>query len=70
MAKLKLDIDDEALNKWLLSEIKESIFNVGDSLQELKNKKKLKQYEVEDILCHTETLIALGVVYDYYGGNL
>ena len=54
----------------ILDELRSSIFITCDQLEVLKNKKKLKQYEVQDMLDNLELLLALEKVYIYYGGEL
>lgn len=65
-----LEITDEIADQVVLNALKDSIECVSQSISELEQLDKLKEYQVADLVYDREILVALEKVYDYFGGNL
>lgn len=65
-----LEITDEIADQVVLNALKESIECVSQSISELEELDKLREYQVADLVYDREILEALDKVYDYFGGNL
>lgn len=65
-----LEITDEIADQVVLNALKESIECVSQSISELEELDKLREYQVADLVYDREILEALEKVYDYFGGNL
>lgn len=65
-----LEITDEIADQVVLNALKDSIECVSQSISELEELDKLREYQVADLDYDRDILIALEKVYDYFGGNL
>lgn len=65
-----LEITDEIADQVVLNALKDSIECVSQSISELEELDKLREYQVADLVYDREILVALEKVYDYFGGNL
>ena len=69
-SKVTLTIDDEVADQLVCSSLEVSISVLKDEISKLNKKKKLKDYEKEDLShCH-KYLVGLELAFDYYGGNM
>lgn len=70
MRKHKVEIDADTADRITLCTLKDSIELTKKNIKQLNKKKDLRNHEKEDLFDAINTLQALMVVYDYYGGNI
>jgi hypothetical protein len=68
MSKVTIDLNDELIDKFILSALKDQIGYVKKEIKPIN--KKMKEYQIADIKNAKEALEHLEYVYDYYGGNV
>ncbi len=66
---MKIDVSDEFLDELVVSSLRESISMLKDEIKRLKNKKRLADYEKEDLADSILHLDGLQKAYAYYGGK-
>lgn len=66
---MKIEIDADVLDSVICSSIKETVAYLESDIAALRKRKKLKDFEKEDLNNHLYTLAAMQEVYNYYGGN-
>lgn len=68
--KMKIEITAEMADEIILASLRSNIDGLKHDIEHLKRKKKLLDYEKEDLADFTRTFAAMQEVYDYYGGNI
>lgn len=69
MKTIKLEIDDEIADAIVVASIKESLDCLDEHISDLKGKKKLEKYEIEDLGEAVLDFTALKRAHFYYGGK-
>jgi hypothetical protein len=67
---MKVEIDPDTADRVVVCSLKKTMKYIREDIAALKQKKKLGDYEKEDLIEFAATLHAMEEVFDYYGGNL
>lgn len=67
---LKVEIDPETADGIVRCSLKQTIDYLRIDIAKLKKKKKLEDYQKQDLAEHIVSLNAMEKVFDYYGGNM
>ena len=67
---MKIELDDETIDSIVCATLKSHIKYCKDNIKSLRKTPDLKDYQKEDLSNNIETLAALEVAYNYFGGNL
>jgi hypothetical protein len=67
---MKLEIDLETADRLVVCSLRDAMNDLKQAIKKLKQKKKLEDYEKEDLAYSILHLDAMEKVYDYFGGNI
>jgi hypothetical protein len=67
---MQVKIDAETADRIVVCALRDSIDCLKESIKNLKRKKKLEDYEKQDLADSIRSLDAMEEVYDYFGGNV
>lgn len=67
---MKFEIDVETADRLVVCSLRDAMDDLKESIKKLKRKKKLEDYEKEDLAESILSLDAMEKVYDYFGGNI
>lgn len=67
---MKFEIDIETADRLVVCSLRDAMDDLKESIKKLKRKKKLEDYEKEDLAESILSLDAMEKVYDYFGGNI
>lgn len=68
--KTTIEIDIETADRLVVCSLRDAMDDLKAAIKELKSKKKLEDYEKEDLADSILGLDAMEKVYDYFGGNI
>jgi hypothetical protein len=66
---MRLELDDEVTDAIVVATLKEHIKYAKDTVKKLKKKKKLEQYEQQDLGYNVHLLEAMETVNRYFGSD-